>query len=177
MTDALPEGWLPTPFGVHEADAARFAAELSRIAAESFPGFIDGDEARGAVAAVIARPRATASTIGRVWHVLGPQATGAVVDLSIAEETDPVPDSPFEFSIPQRIWQFDGGRAVLSMVAPREGVPMAMVLRAQRVDGARTLIADVFDEPAALGVILDDVITLVGGEPRPGADGAESLSA
>lgn len=170
MTDALPEGWLPTPFGVNEADVAQFAADLSRIAAESFPGFIDGDEASGAVAAVIARPRATSGTIGRVWHVLGPDATGAVVDLSVAEETASVPDAPFELSIPQRTWQFDGGRAVLSLVAPREGVPMAMVLRAQRADGARTLIADVFEEPAVLGLILDDVISLVGGESQLDAD-------
>ncbi|MBY6060039.1 hypothetical protein [Microbacterium esteraromaticum] len=170
MTDALPEGWLPTPFAVNEADAAQFAMDLCRIAAESFPGFIDGAEAHDAVATVITRAPVTSTTVGRVWHVLGPDATGAVVDLSVAENTASVPDSPFKLSIPQREWQFGGGRAMLSLVAPREGVRMAMALRAQRADGTRTLIADILDEPAVLGLILDDVISLVGGESHADTD-------
>ncbi|WP_336645007.1 hypothetical protein [Microbacterium sp. USHLN186] len=163
MTDALPEGWLPVPFGVDEGEATALAADLSRAAAESFPGFVDGEEARSAIARVVAQPRATSSTIARVWHVLGPGATGATADLSVAEQAGPVPDSPFPLSLPQRTWHFDAGCAVLSLVAPREGMPMAMGLRARRSDGSRTLIADVLGEPAVLGLVLDDVIALVGG--------------
>lgn len=165
MTDALPFGWLPTPFGVEEAEAADLAVELTRIAADSLPGFIDGDEARQAMATAITRPPITAHTVGRVWHVLGAGATGAIVDLSVAEGTASVADSPFAFTVSQRTVSFSGGRAVLSLVAPREHVPVSMLLRAQRRDGERTLIADVIDAAPVLGLILDDVISLVGGTP------------
>lgn len=165
MTDALPAGWLPTPFGVEEADAADLAAELTRIAADSLPGFIDGDEARQAMATTISRPPITAHTVGRVWHVLGAAATGAIVDLSVAEGTASVADSPFAFTVAQRTVIFPSGRAVLSLVAPTEHVSVAMMLRAQRSDGERTLVADVIDAAPVLGLILDDVISLVGGTP------------
>lgn len=165
MSDALPDGWLPTPYGVEESDAVEFAAELTRIAADSLPGFIDGDDARSAMAAAIVRPPVTANTIGRVWHILGPDATGAIVDLSVVEGTASVPDSPFDFTITQRTVSFSDGRAVLSLVAPTEHVPVAMLLRAQRREGERTLVADVIDAAPVLGLILDDVIALVGGVP------------
>lgn len=165
MTDALPFGWLPTPFGVEEAEAAELAMELTRIAADSLPGFIDGDQARRAMAATIGRPPITANTVGRVWHVLGAGATGAIVDLSVVEGTESVVDSPFAFTVSQRTVPFSGGRAVLSLVAPREHVPVSMMLRAQRRVGQRTLVADVIDAAPVLGFILDDVISLVGGTP------------
>lgn len=165
MTDALPEGWLPTPFGVAAADAVGLAAKLTRIAADSLPGFVDGDDARRSMAATIERPPVTAGTVGRVWHVLGPEATGAIVDLSVAEGRASAPDSPFAFTVPQRSILFPHGRAVLSLVAPTEHTPVAMLLRAQRRDGERTLVADVLDAAPVLGLILDDVIALVGGTP------------
>ena len=165
MTDALPFGWLPTPFGVEEAEAADLAVELTRIAADSLPGFIDGEEARQAMATTIARPPITAHTVGRVWHVLGAAATGAIVDLSVVEGTAPVADSPFEYMVTQRTVLFPDGRAVLSLVAPREHVPVSMMLRAQRRDDERTLVADVIEAAPVLGLILDDVISLVGGTP------------
>jgi len=165
MRDSLPPGWLPTPFGVPERDAAELAAELVRIAAESLPGFVDCDEARSAMASAVARPPVATGTVGRVWHVLGPGATGAVADLSVMESTESILESPFNLSIPQRTWRFSGGRAILSLVAPREHVPVRMMLRALRRDGDRTLIADVIDDPAVLGLIREDVIALVGGDP------------
>jgi hypothetical protein len=174
VNDALPEGWLPIPFGVEDAEVAGLAAELTRVAAETMPGFMDGDEARSAMAAAISRPPLTADVLGRVWHVLGPAATGAVADLSIAGATASVPDSPLALSVPQRTVRFADGRAVLSLVAPRENVHVAMLLRAQRRDGERTLVADVIDTAAVLGLVLDDVISLVGGEPP--AQTAESAS-
>lgn len=169
MKDTLPEGWIPTPFGVADSDVAELAARLSRAAAESFPGFVDCEESRNAVAKVIAWPRATETTVGRVWHMLGPDATGAVADLSIVEDATSVPDSPFEFTLPQRTWSFDGGHAALSLVAPLMGVPKAVMLRAQRRDGTRVLVADVFGDLPLLGLVLDDVIALVGAERPPEA--------
>jgi hypothetical protein len=165
MTEALPDGWLPTPFGVEQTDSVELAAELTRVAADTLPGFLDGDDARAAMAAAISRPPVTANTMGRVWHVLGPGATGAVVDLSMVEGTASVPDSPFAVTVPQRTVLFPEGRAVLSLVAPTEHVPVAMLLRAQRRDGERTLVADVIDAAPVLGLVLDDVIALVGGTP------------
>ncbi|MBO9625949.1 MAG: hypothetical protein J7484_06210 [Microbacterium sp.] len=131
------------------------------LAAEELPGFVDGDEARTAMAAAISRPPVTNDVIGRVWHVLGPEATGAVVDLSVGGAAD----SPLPHSLPQRTVPFEGGRAVFSLVAPRERAVPALLLRVQRTDGERTLIADAIESPAVLGMILDDVITLVGGAP------------
>jgi len=165
MSDGLPEGWLPTPFGVDEAEAPALAAALTRIAADTLPGFIDGDDARTAMAATIARAPIAAGTVGRVWHVLGPDATGAIVDLSVVESAGSVPASPFAHTVPQRSIAFPGGRATLSLVAPREHVPVAMMLRAQRQDGSRTVVADAIDAAQVLGLILDDVIALVGGVP------------
>lgn len=173
MSDGLPEGWLPTPFGVDEAEAPALAAALTRIAADTLPGFIDGDDARTAMAATIARAPITPGTIGRVWHVLGPDATGAIVDLSVVESAGSVPDSPFAHTVPQRAVVFLEGRAALSLVAPREHVPVAMLLRAQRQDGGRTLVADAIDAAPVLGLVLDDVIALVGGTP-PGSEGLPS---
>lgn len=168
MNDGLPEGWLSTPFGVDPAEAPELAATLTRIAADALPGFIDGHDARAAMATTIARAPIAAGTVGRVWHVLGPEATGAVVDLSVAESSEPVPDSPFAHTVPQRTVAFPEGRAALSLVAPREHLPVAMLLRAQRRDGDRTLVADAIDAAPVLGLILDDVVTLVGGTPpRP----------
>jgi hypothetical protein len=154
---------------VPEDEAPVLAAELTGLAAQTLPGFIDGDEARSAMAEAIARAPVGPGVVGRVWHVLGPDATGAVVDLSVVEGSTAVPDSPFPLSLPQRTVVFDGGRAVLSLTAPRERVPPAMLLRAQRRDGDRTLIADVIAAPPVLGVILDDVISLVGGAPASAA--------
>ncbi|MCK2035893.1 hypothetical protein KZC51_07070 [Microbacterium sp. SSW1-49] len=57
----------------------------------------------------------------------------------------------------------------MSFVAPAEHVPVSMMLRAQRRDGERTLVADVIDAAPVLGLVLDDVISLVGGTP-PAAD-------
>ncbi|MBQ3357917.1 hypothetical protein ACTJKK_16210 [Microbacterium sp. 22179] len=173
MSDGLPEGWLPTPFGVDEAEAPALAAALTRIAADTLPGFIDGDDARTAMAATIARAPIAAGTVGRVWHVLGAEATGAIVDLSVIEGDGPVPDSPFAHTVPQRDVVFPEGRAALSLVAPREHVPVAMLLRAQRQDGGRTLVADAIDAAPVLGLVLDDVIALVGGTP-PGSEGLPS---
>lgn len=170
MIDALPDGWLPMPFGVDEADSIEFAAELSRIAADALPGFVDGDDARSAMAAAIVRPPVSANTVGRVWHVLGPGATGAVVDLSSVEGTASVADSPFAYTVPQRTVLFADGRAVLSLVAPSEHVPVAMLLRAQRRDGERTLVADAIETAPVLGLILDDMISLVGGSPLANGD-------
>lgn len=169
MSDGLPEGWLSTPFGVDPAEAPELAVTLTRIAADSLPGFIDGEDARTAMTATIARAPISAGTIGRVWHVLGPQATGAIVDLSVVESVGSVPDSPFAHTVTQRSVAFPGGRATLSLVAPREHVPVAMLLRAQRQDGTRTLVADAIDAAPVLGLILDDVIALVGGAPTASA--------
>lgn len=169
MSDGLPEGWLSTPFGVDPAEAPELAATLTRIAADSLPGFIDGEDARTAMTATIARAPISPGTIGRVWHVLGPQATGAIVDLSVVESNDSVPESPFAHTVTQRSVAFPGGRATLSLVAPREHVPVAMLLRAQRQDDTRTLVADAIDAAPVLGLILDDVIALVGGSPTAAA--------
>ena len=164
MSDDLPEGWMPTPFGVEEAEAPQLAAELTRIAAETLPGFEPSEEATAALAATITRLPVTSQVIGRVWHALGTSATGAIADLSVVEGVAEVPDSPFAHTIPQKTVPFEAGKAVLSLVAPAEHVRVGMLLRAQRREGDRVLVADVVGANASvLGLVLDDVIALVGG--------------
>lgn len=166
MTEALPEGWLQIPYGIDPAHAGEAATELTRAAAETFPGFTDGDEAREATVAAITRPPVTEQIVGRVWHVLGPEATGVFADLSVAKGVDVAPDSPFPFCIVQKTISFDGGRAVLSFTAPREHVPAALLLRVQRAEVSRTLIADVIGpHPALMDRVIDDLIRIVGGTP------------
>lgn len=177
MSDDLPEGWLPTPYGVDEAEAPQLAATLTRIAVETLQGFEASDEATAAMTATIARLPVTSRVIGRVWHALGPSATGAIADLSIIEGVAEVPDSPFAHTIPQKTVLFEGGRAVLSFVAPAEHVRVGMLLRAQRREGGRVLVADVVGADAAvLGMILNDVIALVGGSSHAEAAGAGALA-
>lgn len=176
MSDDLPEGWLPTPYGVDETEAAPLAATLTRIAAETLEGFEASEEATVAMAATIARLPVTSGVIGRVWHALGPSATGAIADLSIVEGVAEVPDSPFAHTIPQKTVPFEGGKAVLSFVAPAEHVHVGLLLRAQRREGDRVLVADVVGADASvLGMILDDVIALVGGSSHAGAAGTGAL--
>lgn len=164
MTEGLPAGWLPIPYGVPPEDAGELAARLVRTAAESMPGFVDGNDAREALAAAMVRPAVSEGAVGRVWHVLGPEATGVIVDLSMA--VGEVPDSPFPLAVVQKTTVFDGGRAVLSFTAPREQVRVAMLLRVQRREHDRVLVADVLGaHPALVERVLDDVIRIVGGTP------------
>lgn len=165
MNDTLPDGWLPTPFGVSEAEVVELAAQFSRTGAETFPEMLDNDQTRSAMAATFSRLPISANTVGRVWQVFGPEATGAIVDLSVAKKRAKVPDSPFAHTLPQRTILFPDGRAVLSFVAPSKDTPPVMFLRAQHREGKRILIADALEEAAVLGLILNDVIAMVGGTP------------
>lgn len=166
MSDEIPPGWLPIPHAVDPEQADVVAAALIRRASETIDGLVDDETARSQAAAAMRRPAIEPSTIGRLWHVLGPGATGLVVDLSVHRGAADLHDragAGFAAVHVQRRIDIGDGLATIAIVAPDDEAPPAVLLRAQRVEQGNVLTADVLDTDLGLiGQVVDDVLRLVG---------------
>lgn len=166
MREDLPFGWLSVPFGVDPQAAGPLATALLRTLAAESPAIAHTAESEALATAAITRLPVRADTAARVWHALGPDATGLYADLAVAEPLeDPDGDvgSPFGAVLLQRRYPLDHGSMTLALVAPDEHASPLLLLRAQRTAGGRRLIADVLtDDPGLAGRVLHDVAALVG---------------
>lgn len=171
MTDIVPHAWLPVPFAVADADAAAVADTLLSEAAASLPGLVNDEQARALAAEVITRLPVHETVMARMWHALGPDATGIIADLSIAPTPQDL-ESRFAAGFPvaqlQRRIPLDQGLATISFVAPDEQSPRAVLLRVQRVEADQILTVDVLHADLGLiALVLDDVIRMVSAETQP----------
>lgn len=175
MREDLPFGWLGVPFSVEPDEAPSLARALLTSLASASPEVTHTAEAEALTVSAITRLPVRTETQARVWHVLGPHATGLCADLSV---TDPIEDlesdigSPFESVLLQRRFPTDTGVMTLALVAPDVHAQPLLLLRAQRVLEGRRLIADILsDDPGLLGRVAGDAAALVGAQlAEPGAN-------
>lgn len=171
MNDDLPEGWVPIPHAVDPVLAPSLAEDLLAAASAGMPGLVDDAQARALAVSAMVRLPVDDRTFARLWHVLGPSATGLTVDLS----TVPAPadwEARAGAGMPsvhvQRRIPLTDGLATIAFIAPDDVAPPAVLLRVQREEAGLVLTADVIDTDLGLiGLVLDDVIGLVGAD-RPG---------
>lgn len=163
----IPDGWVPIPHGVEPDVAHTVAQALLAQASAVLPGFIHDDEAERQTIWAITRPPISVRTRARLWHLLGPTATGTIVDLSIEDDVGSLEarsGGPFRFAHLVRTFSTTEGLTTLSIVAPSLDDAPAMLLRSQHVVGNSVHIADVLDADAALiGRVIDDIVDIVRG--------------
>ncbi|GAA2918985.1 hypothetical protein JOD62_000204 [Microbacterium keratanolyticum] len=175
MREDLPFGWLAVPFSVDPSEAPALARALLTSLASASPEVMHTPEAEELMVAAITRLPVRSETQARVWHVLGPDATGLSADLSVADPIDDLESdigSPFKSVLLQRRFPTDTGVMTLALVAPDVHAQPLLLLRAQRVLEGRRLIADILsDDPGFLGRVAGDAAALVGAKlAEPGAN-------
>ena len=180
MNDTIPPGWMPIPYAVDPATAPAVTEALLATAAEAFPGLVVDDSSRRLTTEAITRLPVEEGTIARLWHMFGRPATGLIADLTIAEPTADLAaraGSTFGKVHVQRVIPFPDGLVSFSFVAPETESRPAILLRAQRREGGKVLTADVLStEAPLLGLIVDDLIQIVGGEIPLRDDGGHPLA-
>lgn len=180
MNDTIPPGWMPIPHAVDPETAPSVTDALLAAAAEAFPGLVVDDDSRRLTTEAITRLPVEEATVARLWHMFGHPATGLIADLTIAEPTADLASragSTFGKVHVQRIIPFSDGMVSFSFVAPDAESRPAILLRAQRREGGKVLTADVLStEAALLGLIVEDLIRIVGGEIPLQDDGDHPLA-